>query len=80
MNAVTKLRRQLNETNCTLALLYFSRALSVLHFELLTSRIESTVQSQWGWFSFANDLFPIFALFLFPRSSTFNGIWANSHF
>jgi len=46
MNTVAKLRRQLNETNCTLALLYLSRALSVLHFELLTSRIESIVQLQ----------------------------------
>lgn len=42
-NTVAKLRRQLNETNCTLALLYLPRALSVLHFELLTSRIESMV-------------------------------------
>lgn len=65
MNTVAKLRRQLNETNCTLALLYLSRALSVLHFELLTSRIESIVQLQQS--SFANDLFPIFALSLcFP--------------
>lgn len=67
MNTLAKLRRQLNETNCTLALLYPPRALSVLHFELLTSRIESIVQLQWGWSSFANDLFPIFALSLcFP--------------